>query len=244
VSAIAAELDRWAEHLAAEVGATGRWRFAGPLPIAVEVRDDGIDVSLGEWMQRFDDDDDGAFEALELVACGLFGLARAEVHTVGDRWIRFAVQFSIEARWSTHATLQRTHLAVWRRPSVALLENSFTPPEGLRLGALGRHPTAPWIGALDDAVAGAGPRELVVDGELDLHPFSPKEVADVVRAYLDACLDKGVHELRIVHGKGIGNLRRTVHALLEKHPDVESFRLGGMGEGSWGATLVTLRRRV
>jgi dsDNA-specific endonuclease/ATPase MutS2 len=44
-----------------------------------------------------------------------------------------------------------------------------------------------------------------------------------------------------VHGKGIGNLRRTVHALLQRHPAVADFRLGGMGEGSWGATIVTLR---
>ena len=46
---------------------------------------------------------------------------------------------------------------------------------------------------------------------------------------------------RIVHGKGIGALRRTVHAILAEHPDVERWRLGGQGEGSWGATIVRLR---
>jgi dsDNA-specific endonuclease/ATPase MutS2 len=32
-----------------------------------------------------------------------------------------------------------------------------------------------------------------------------------------------------------------VHALLEKLPQVESFRSGGLGEGGWGATLVFLK---
>ena len=63
----------------------------------------------------------------------------------------------------------------------------------------------------------------------------------MVEAYIEACLERGLTQLRLVHGKGIGNLRRTVHALLDKHPAVADYRLGGMGEGSWGATIVTLR---
>ncbi len=64
----------------------------------------------------------------------------------------------------------------------------------------------------------------------------------MVEAYIDACVERGLTDLRLVHGKGIGNLRRTVHALLSRHPAVDRYRLGGMGEGSWGATLVTLHR--
>ena len=40
--------------------------------------------------------------------------------------------------------------------------------------------------------------------------------------------------------KGIGNLRRTVHALLGRHPHVTAYRLGGHGGGGWGATIVDL----
>lgn len=86
------------------------------------------------------------------------------------------------------------------------------------------------------------PVELPIDGTLDLHAFTPREVKDVVGDYLDACREKGIVDVRIVHGKGIGALRETVHAVLRRRDDIESFRLAGEGRGEWGATLVRLRR--
>ena len=76
--------------------------------------------------------------------------------------------------------------------------------------------------------------------EIDLHTFRPKDCGDVVEEYVRAAHEAGMPRVRIIHGKGIGNLRRTVHAVLAKHPAVASFALADERSGSWGATLVEL----
>src|SRR5262252_6648377 len=87
-----------------------------------------------------------------------------------------------------------------------------------------------------------GPVELPIDGVLDLHTFKPREVKDLVLDYLAACQERGILQVRIIHGKGIGNLKRTVHALLAKHPEVISYSLDHPQFGGWGATVVELRK--
>ena len=86
------------------------------------------------------------------------------------------------------------------------------------------------------------PVPLPLDGTLDLHAFAASEVGSLVPEWLEASHAAGLRELRIVHGKGTGALRRSVHALLARHPLVASFGTAGEGAGGWGATLVTLRR--
>ncbi len=81
-----------------------------------------------------------------------------------------------------------------------------------------------------------------IDGTLDLHTFQPRELKTLLPDYFQACRDRGIYNVRIVHGKGTGALRRSVHALLNRMEEVDSYRVGGMGEGSWGATLVVLKR--
>ena len=83
-----------------------------------------------------------------------------------------------------------------------------------------------------------------IDGVLDLHTFSPGELKDLLNDYIDACLEESIHELRIIHGKGSGVMRKRVHALLKKNPRVQAFRDAPPEAGGWGATLVTLGRRT
>ncbi|PKL43419.1 MAG: DNA mismatch repair protein MutS [Candidatus Riflebacteria bacterium HGW-Riflebacteria-1] len=88
------------------------------------------------------------------------------------------------------------------------------------------------------------PVELPLDGTLDLHTFQPREAAAVVADYLASCREKHIYSVRIVHGKGIGNLRRTVEAALARLEIVDSWQPAGHDAGHWGATLVKLKPRI
>jgi DNA-nicking Smr family endonuclease len=85
------------------------------------------------------------------------------------------------------------------------------------------------------------PISLPINGVLDLHTFRPRDVKDVVLEFIRECEREGIAELRIIHGKGTGQLRNTVHALLAKHPSVQSYSLAGEHYGGSGATIVRLR---
>ena len=88
----------------------------------------------------------------------------------------------------------------------------------------------------------AAPVEMPIDGTLDLHTFSPKDLKTLIPDYLEACRGREIFQVRIVHGKGKGVLRRSVLAILERLDGVESFTQAGEGGGGWGATLVVLTR--
>ena len=85
------------------------------------------------------------------------------------------------------------------------------------------------------------PIELPITDMLDLHSFPPREVKDVVLTWLDAAHEKGLRQLRIVHGRGIGVQRQMVRALLSRDPRVLEFGDTPAEAGGWGATWVTLR---
>ncbi len=84
------------------------------------------------------------------------------------------------------------------------------------------------------------PVVIPIDGTIDLHTFSPKDVKDLVPEYLLACREREILAVRIIHGKGTGTLRRTVHAILGRLDYVKGFHLAGETAGSWGATIVLL----
>jgi dsDNA-specific endonuclease/ATPase MutS2 len=59
--------------------------------------------------------------------------------------------------------------------------------------------------------------------------------------YFAECRRRGLRRVRVVHGKGTGTLRTTVHALLRRSTAVAGFAAGDESSGGWGATIVTLK---
>ena len=84
--------------------------------------------------------------------------------------------------------------------------------------------------------------EFPINGVLDLHTFQPGDVKDLVPEYLTACRERGILQVRIIHGKGVGTVRNIVKSVLEKLHYVESFMTAEEGAGGWGATIVVLRK--
>jgi DNA-nicking Smr family endonuclease len=76
---------------------------------------------------------------------------------------------------------------------------------------------------------------------IDLHTFQPREMPLVLEEYFLACREKGLLEVRVIHGKGTGQLKAAVASFLRKNPQVHSFHPAGPEGGGWGATLVVLR---
>jgi dsDNA-specific endonuclease/ATPase MutS2 len=85
------------------------------------------------------------------------------------------------------------------------------------------------------------PVPLPIEDALDLHTCAPRDVASVVEEYLIEAAARGFHEVRVIHGRGIGVQREIVRAVLSRHPSVESFADAPPERGGWGATVVRLR---
>jgi hypothetical protein len=233
---------------------------ADGLPVVARVEDDAVIVTLcggppggvgteaaSGWERRFpreddpDDDADALSLAHDLVAAALWGWARLRTERVNDRPWRTTVCFGAPGRWLTFERQGGWLRAPWARVRVEERRNHALRPRPIDEAKLRPLPWAPWAGIRGQAPPEPPPVAMPVNGELDLHSFSPKDVKALVLETIEQHRAQGILALRIVHGKGTGQLRRTVHALLERHPGVASYRLGGHGEGSWGATLVELR---
>lgn len=82
-----------------------------------------------------------------------------------------------------------------------------------------------------------------IDGTLDLHTFRPSDIGSLIPEYLQECCRNEIYQVRIVHGKGTGALRRSVHSILDRCRMVKSYALADEQGGSWGATLVILHEK-
>ncbi len=79
-----------------------------------------------------------------------------------------------------------------------------------------------------------------IEEAIDLHPFLPREILDVVDAYLDAALEKGLREVRLIHGRGKGVQRARIQQMLDADPRVLRWQQAPPERGGWGATLAWL----
>ena len=85
------------------------------------------------------------------------------------------------------------------------------------------------------------PFKIEVEDSIDLHSFPPRDVPDVVDAYLEEAVEKGFTEVRLIHGRGIGVQRDRVQKLLSRHSLVSGFHDAPPDRGGWGATVAYLK---
>ena len=85
------------------------------------------------------------------------------------------------------------------------------------------------------------PIHIPIEGELDLHAFAPRDIAGVVADYVDAAVEAGLREVRLIHGRGSGRQRDAVRRVCAEHPRVASYADAPPDLGGWGATVVRLR---
>lgn len=59
--------------------------------------------------------------------------------------------------------------------------------------------------------------------------------------FIDNAICNNISQVKIIHGKNGGILRREVHKYLDHHPSIKEHRLGGYYEGSYGVTIAFLK---
>ena len=83
--------------------------------------------------------------------------------------------------------------------------------------------------------------ELPIDGTLDLHTFRPGEIKRLIPDYLEACAERRIYNVRIVHGKGTGALMDAIHEFLKTQTIVKTYHFADEDQGGAGITVVELR---
>lgn len=80
-----------------------------------------------------------------------------------------------------------------------------------------------------------------ISHEINLLGLTVDEAVAKLDKYLDDAYISRIPQVRIVHGKGTGALRNGVTAYLRGVPYIKSFRLGEIGEGDTGVTIVDFK---
>lgn len=80
-----------------------------------------------------------------------------------------------------------------------------------------------------------------VKTEIDMRGQTTDEGILALQLFIDKCVLNGISEIRIIHGKGTGALRKAVQDELKHHPNIEEYRLGRYGEGEDGVTIAKIK---
>lgn len=80
----------------------------------------------------------------------------------------------------------------------------------------------------------------VTSPEIDLRGMDAIEAEAILSNFLDTAFMANLERIRIIHGKGTGVLRKTVHELLKRNKHVKKYRLGVYGEGEDGVTIAEI----
>lgn len=103
-------------------------------------------------------------------------------------------------------------------------------------------PPAPGQTRLPQGVTlSAGPRWDTLAREINVIGKRAEEAAEEVDKFLDSAYLAGVTRVRVVHGHGMGILRRAVQELCKAHPHVEKYYAAPQSEGGTGATIIELK---
>ena len=84
-------------------------------------------------------------------------------------------------------------------------------------------------------------KRLPIEDSFDLHAFHPREAVSAAADYLEAAREKGLTEVRLIHGKGKGIRRAEVRRLLWRDPRVSEASDAPPERGGFGATVVVLK---
>lgn len=85
------------------------------------------------------------------------------------------------------------------------------------------------------------PHRVPIEEVIDLHPFRPEEIKSVAEEYLIEARARGLRQVRLIHGRGLGVQRARIHSLLSSLDFVEAFHDADGSGGGWGATVVLLK---
>ena len=87
------------------------------------------------------------------------------------------------------------------------------------------------------------PEYIEITDVLDLHGFFPEQIPEVVHEFVQSAVEKGLKNLRVIHGKGKSRLKFEVRQALETNPHVAWFGDAPYSSGGWGATIIELKEQ-